>query len=306
MPLISSNKPNIDFVTKEILQSNQTGSFALVQTGGTYQNVGNGFSITIQKAGRYRITAKYHADISFTTNNSNSVIVRLAVNGAEIDGTPTVSYKNVTTSGSFTLPSTIQSPIINLNAGDVITLQGYKSNTDTCQLYYSAGAYEGYIQAEMIDAYVNSIPSLTNWQTYALTIGAVTTAPTKGTIVRDVANWRRVGSNMEILYTYRQSAIGANGSGNYLFSIPAGYTIDTTITGTTAAPNYNAEASVGSGGCYNGTNNYNLIVHAYNGANLSLMSGAPATPISDSNCGLGSSAIVIISFQASVPIIGWS
>jgi hypothetical protein len=110
---------------------------------------------------------------------------------------------------------------------------------------------------------------------------------------------------MEILYTYRQSAIGANGSGNYLFSIPAGYTIDTTITGTTAAPNYNAEASVGSGGCYNGTNNYNVIAHAYNGANLSLMAGSPATPISDSNCGLGSAAIIIISFQVSVPIIGW-
>lgn len=66
------------------------------------------------------------------------------------------------------------------------------------------------------------------WISYPLTIGAITSAPTKGTIVTDSARWRRVGDSMELRYDFRQSAAGSAGSGAYLFPLPAGYTIDTT------------------------------------------------------------------------------
>jgi hypothetical protein len=70
--------------------------------------------------------------------------------------------------------------------------------------------------------------NLTQWTSYSLTIGAVTSAPTKGTIVYDNAYWRRVGDSMEVRYDYRQAAAGSAGTGAYLFPLPTGYTIDTT------------------------------------------------------------------------------
>lgn len=70
--------------------------------------------------------------------------------------------------------------------------------------------------------------NLTGWNTYSLTIGAITTPPTKGTIVYDNARWRRVGDSMEIRYDFRQSTGGSAGSGAYLFPLPTGYTMDTT------------------------------------------------------------------------------
>jgi len=63
-------------------------------------------------------------------------------------------------------------------------------------------------------------------QTYPLTIGAVTTAPTKGTVVEDIATWARHGDKMIWSYRYRQTASGSAGSGLYLFPLPAGVSID--------------------------------------------------------------------------------
>lgn len=147
---------------------------------------------------------------------------------------------------------------------------------------------------------------ITAWQTYTMNIGAVTTAPTKGTIAQDNAQWRRVGQNMEIRYNYRQTAAGASGSGIYLFPIPAGYSIDTSITGQTIAPNYNAEAAVGCGSCFNGTNTYPIISHVYDADYLTLTYDSSSSVISDSAMGLGSAADLTISCTASVPIVGWS
>lgn len=141
---------------------------------------------------------------------------------------------------------------------------------------------------------------ITDWQTYVMTIGATTTPPTKGTMVFDVAQWRRVGSNMEITYTYRHSAAGTGGSGTYLFSLPAGYTIDMT--------NFDAAVTsvVGNCNCYNGSNYYPGVVLAYNSGNVSLQYASPASSVGSSAMSLNSAATIVISFKASVPIVGWS
>lgn len=70
---------------------------------------------------------------------------------------------------------------------------------------------------------------ITEWtDAGAIGIGATTTAPTKGTIVRDTMKWRRVGDSMEIRFDYEHNGGSpAAGSGEYLISIPSGYQIDT-------------------------------------------------------------------------------
>ena len=84
------------------------------------------------------------------------------------------------------------------------------------------------------DAFVGAVDlqadtsNISDWQDFTMTIGAVTTAPTKGATSVDKAQWRRVGSDMEIRYDYKQTGAGSAGSGIYLFPIPSGYSIDYT------------------------------------------------------------------------------
>lgn len=72
------------------------------------------------------------------------------------------------------------------------------------------------------------VQNTTDWvNSGASVITATTTAPTKGTIVRDNVYWRRVGDSMEIRLEFEQSSAGTAGSGSYLLTIPGGYQIDT-------------------------------------------------------------------------------
>lgn len=63
-----------------------------------------------------------------------------------------------------------------------------------------------------------------------LTITGTTSNPTKGTTAFDQVWYRRVGDSMQVRIEYRQTALGsaAAGSGDYLFTIPGGWSIDTT------------------------------------------------------------------------------
>jgi hypothetical protein len=67
-----------------------------------------------------------------------------------------------------------------------------------------------------------------------ITIGATTTPPTKGTTTIDSLKWYRDGEYAYVMWRYRQSADtgAANGSGDYLFTLPTGLVINTTQTGT--------------------------------------------------------------------------
>ncbi len=77
------------------------------------------------------------------------------------------------------------------------------------------------------------------WGTYTPTITAVTTNPVKPTtgIVIDTARYIVEGKKLTVIYTYWNGTItgGSNGSGAYKFSLPGGYTIDTTAVTTIAS-----------------------------------------------------------------------
>lgn len=151
---------------------------------------------------------------------------------------------------------------------------------------------------------------VTDWKEYDLQITASTTNPTKASSpVVDNAVWRRVGDSMEISYRYRHdSNTGAtSGTGTYRFSIPAGYTIDTSKFQDVG--NMGGLGQVGTCNVYGaaegiltGTvtvNNYqNLQLIASDDVNV------PQT-VDESYVDLGQVA-AYYSFTASVPIQGWS
>lgn len=63
-----------------------------------------------------------------------------------------------------------------------------------------------------------------------------TTNPTYGTVVDNIARWKREDDTAHIEWSYKHNAAGSNGSGTYLFNLPAPINaINTNITGTNAA-----------------------------------------------------------------------
>ena len=74
------------------------------------------------------------------------------------------------------------------------------------------------------------------WSTgVPITFGAVTTAPTKGTIVIDYVKYRNIGGKeYEVEYNFLQSTAGTAGTGDYLFTLPSSLQFDFTVPGQTA------------------------------------------------------------------------
>lgn len=168
------------------------------------------------------------------------------------------SHRNATTTDSITTGDdtvvfsgasfTATLPTAVGNSGKQFTLE--HGGTSLTQIYtlattsaqtiggIASGAYVLYTNGEclkvesnganwiIVDHYAN-----TEWiDAGTLTIGAVTTGPTKGTTTTDKVYWKREGNICLLKYRYVQTGAGAAGSGNYLVSIPSGITPDTTHT----------------------------------------------------------------------------
>ncbi len=82
------------------------------------------------------------------------------------------------------------------------------------------------------------IDHFSTWQNDfgAMTVGAVTTPPTLGTVTTNKVVGYRKGKYIDLEYRFLKTALGGAGSGTYLYSLPTNITIDTTyITPTGAA-----------------------------------------------------------------------
>lgn len=146
---------------------------------------------------------------------------------------------------------------------------------------------------------------ITPWTSFTESITATGTYPMKATSPdEDLAHWRRVGDTMEINYVYysASSAGAADGSGLYLFSIPPGFTIDTTKV--YPSTDLYIHSIVGTAG--------NAYMWVYDATHVAMMgSTGPFTyaPVG----GGGTPYVQPISssyqkyvFNAKVPISGWS
>lgn len=61
-----------------------------------------------------------------------------------------------------------------------------------------------------------------------ITLGAVTTPPTKGTTLVDKVQYARKGDSAYFRYQYKQTTGGTVGSGDYLYTLPASLQFDST------------------------------------------------------------------------------
>lgn len=145
-----------------------------------------------------------------------------------------------------------------------------------------------------------------DYAAYTPTIGATITPPTQGAGATKTVYWRRVGDSMQIIFDYVQTNAGASGSGAYQIPLPSGYTIDTTKQPVTTE-NF-GRSSVGAADAYDGSISWVGSVVAATSTALEVQFLNQTTGMSS----WGSGAVALgnanarISFNATIPIAGWS
>lgn len=152
----------------------------------------------------------------------------------------------------------------------------------------------------------------TNWSAYTLLITGVTTNPTQGAGATKSARWRRVGGNIEVQFYYGQTSVGTGGSGIYLFSLPVGALIDSSLFTVGTAPIGTLQdiaglAQVSDTTAASSTTAEQGTAYAYNTGNIYIVRNAAGqlTAVQSASFGLNNT-IMYYSFQISVPITNWT
>lgn len=239
-------------------------------------------------------------NFSGTSSNSFAVYIYDVTNSAWIQ--PAGVYNLVQGTGVGIAQGTFQTP----------------SNMANFQIaLVSINATSGAITMLFDDFYVGPQslafgPAMTDSQSYALTIGGTTTAPTAGTGATSLATYKRNGESIDITYTFTQANAGTAGSGTYLFPLPSGLSIDSTKV--TINPNPDGNASVlgvaqisSSAPTTNGGNGVLGVVIPYNSTNLAITYNSASSNIFlDSAHNTLANINISYSFTAHVPISGWA
>lgn len=208
-------------------------------------------------------------------------------------GTSLTSVYSIAASGGDTIGPNALTTIKMHTKGQVVTLQWDGSTFQIIESKTSTG---------WVDAGANVIT-------------ATTTSPTKSSgLLGDKVYWRRVGKNAEIRIEYIQSSTtgAANGSGDYLFRIPANMTIDADTINEFSTPiGSNSAASlenvVGFGDWRVSNSNQKISAIVYDTTRvrfyyLSVSSGGMVD--STTGSGLATANFTLVA-SMSIPILDW-
>ena len=181
----------------------------------------------------------------------------------------------------------------------------------------SASAYT--IQMDQVtvspSTYVYGTPVTDIRDAGTITITATTTNPTKGTTSNDLVRYGRIGDRGVFRYEYKQSTAGSGGTGDYLFSLPAGLSFDsnkvsfyTTVVGATDFP---TQIGLGSATAHDGSFAGVGVVIPYDSTRFRIGLAANNGSTSVRGC-VGTTLLGLSNTSASytadfeAPILGWS
>ena len=271
------------------------GSFLLTKDAANRQGEGVSYAFTIDSADTLKnlsISFDYSGSANFVSGDAADVGI----------------YIYDVTNATVIFPTTIN---IQASSGKFQAIFASTSSTSYRLIFHvqTTNASAWTFKFDGVSVGPNNLtmgPSMGDWQSYTLTVTAATANPTKGgTITRDEARWRRVGDSMEIHWDYAQTAGGTAGTGQYFFSIPPGYTID---TAKISAVNAAAQGAVGPAIANDGTDDFVGTVMTRDSTTLWLrMSDETTGPTTvSSTFNALSNATQRYSFLALIPISGWS
>jgi len=149
---------------------------------------------------------------------------------------------------------------------------------------------------------------ITEWTSYTPTISATTTAPTLATTKTLIARYKVVGKSLHLAFTYfAAGTAGVNaGSGTYLFNLPNGFTINTSVapppSSLTAQYTCATGSTVGAGFVNSGSFITVVTATVATDTQLILVADANVSPIASGSYSIGASNM-LIKFTAEIPIL---
>jgi hypothetical protein len=177
------------------------GDYKLEYEGGLHNNVaGQNSYYQFWDGTNTAREQTYNNGQGSTINNTSSISQTISYSASQSNITLSIRGKQV-------------------SAGNVY-IGGMTAFPGTIKVWYFPPESKIYSQASQDYAYTNA---------GTITIGATTTAPTKGTTVVDRIMASRKGQNLLAKYQYEQSGAGSAGSGDYLFSLPSGLSFDANL-----------------------------------------------------------------------------
>lgn len=321
----TGGSPSSTFTRTTSTPLDGAGSFLFTKAGSASRQ-GEGASLAFSVPNGYQgqvinLSCLYKvASGTFTASNGTTAPLN--------DGTTTTNAGNsdlefflYDVTNAVLIPVTPQVVVSNSTIGWVWqgTAQLNSNSTSYRLIIYQATTTTNNYTVQFDDFYVGMLPMksgpvVSDWVPYTATLGGTTSAPTAGAGATQSAFWRRVGDSIEIFYTYYQSVGGADGSGTYLIPLPTGLTADTakvsvdagaigvqaTVLGPARSSNTNLSATVTAENGHvvlHSTTNLKVVINNTASNNL-IVWGSGAQQLS--------TATVYTSFNAKLPIAGWS
>lgn len=222
--LVSSN--NLSDVANTTTARSNLGLGTLATQSGTFSGTSSGTNTGDQTSFYSGITNG--SLIAITTTVTATINRQHYITGTSADYTitlPSASSNNGSVIGFIVAPNASASKQYTLDATGSI-----KINTRTQLLVLTHGNC-----IMLVSNGTDWLPLVWNlnspWVDAGVTtITGLSVNPTKGTTVFDHIYWRRVDGTMEVRYSYRQTAIGVIGTGDYLLALPIGATSETLTT----------------------------------------------------------------------------
>jgi hypothetical protein len=276
-----------------------TASFLITKDAANRQGQGTSFDFSIDRA-----DASRNVTVSFDYSTSGTFVAG--------DSSDLRVYLYDVTNSALIYANGLYGETIKAGSGRYSATFGLSSSTSYRLILHvattSAAAWTfkfDNVKVSPVEEVQGAIVS--DWRPFTLSVTATSANPTKGTIVRDEARYRRVGDSVEIEWHYRQNAAGANGTGDYLFNLPSGLQIDTSKL-SIALGSSDASPAVGTGGWNNATDEnfqIRLVPHSTTALRAYYQNTSSAPTVIGSGAGFGSTNWSM-SFRARVPILGWS
>lgn len=295
----TGGSPTVTFTTSSSSPLRGNNSFLITKDAANRQGEGASYAFTIDTADRASVMAVEldYAVASGTFVAGDSSDIRVFVYD--------VTNSQLITPVSNTIQSNTQSKFKGLFQTN--------SNSSSYRLILhcattSASAYVLKIDNVRVGPQaVTYGAAIGDWTEYSMTIGATTTAPTLPvTVTTNKAQYRRNGGALDWHFELNAAgASGNNGSGAYLFPLPAGLSVDTSKLLQNPT---NGLAVVGVAR-YGGTSTDNPCqVVVYNSTNLALVkaSGVAAPAYLSSSDSLMTSTPNITAHVVGLPISGWA
>lgn len=230
---------------------NTTTGVATLSAGKTYELIGEPSFITFSDTTSGYVTYEW---VDASTNNTLNTLGYYC--GNAVANTVTAAQANSPIARVIYTPTTNQTVKLRIRGasgtatfrsatGSKITIKqlGTSSVIDMVGATSTTAGVKGTVPAPAIgkqSAVLRGDATWDNmaWTSYTPTITGSTTNPTLATTKTLLARYRQIGKSLQIAFTYfaASSTGAANGSGAYLFSLPSGFTIDTTVAPIVTTP----------------------------------------------------------------------